>query len=143
MFVLKFGKPKSEGEVDGIVSVVVRCTSPWPSTEEIEIAATAALGWQGSIARMLDGSDMDESKSVRTLRFERYYEWTVKMRVAATWVADGFNLDKERAEEMLKQDLRSAYGHEMEAEIVQAPPLDDIAREQGYKSASDPKFSAA
>ena len=62
------------------------------------------------------------------------YEWTVKIRVAATLVADGFDLDADRLHAMVRRDLQYAY--EIEAEIVSAPPADEIAKEQGYASAA-------
>jgi len=65
----------------------------------------------------------------------KLYEWTVKIRVADTLVADGFDLDADRLHAMVRKDLY-AYGHEIEAEIVSAPPDDEIAKEQGYASAA-------
>jgi hypothetical protein len=65
------------------------------------------------------------------------YEWTVRFRVHKSWVADGFNLDDERAKEMLAHDLQFAYGHELDAKVMAAPDPERIAKEQGYKSAAE------
>lgn len=62
----------------------------------------------------------------------KFYEWTVKIRVSANWVADGFDLDADRVHDMVARDLTHAYGSEIQCEIVTAPSADDIAREQGY-----------
>lgn len=57
--------------------------------------------------------------------------WTVEFAVDSTWVADGFDLTDERAKEMLAQDLRYAYGHEMGAKVVKYPSAERVARLQG------------
>ncbi|MEK7706210.1 MAG: hypothetical protein AAB426_14715 [Myxococcota bacterium] len=108
---------------------------PWHSQEALERHVAALWGWEA--ARMLEGSDMDESLKTRELRFMRHYEWTVKIRVAATWVADGFDLTAERAHSMVAKDLGYARGDEIETEIVAAPPDRDIATEQGYAETAD------
>lgn len=72
---------------------------------------------------------------------KKFYEWTVKIRVNAVWVADGFNLTEERLHNILAHHLNYAYGHEFGGEIIKAPKPDDIAREQGYKSAKDSKYT--
>lgn len=61
-----------------------------------------------------------------------FYEWTVKFRVSATWIADGFDLDDERALRMLQGDLAYAYGRELDAKVIKAPDPQHIAWEQGY-----------
>lgn len=67
----------------------------------------------------------------------RFYEWTVKVRVNAVWVADGFNLDADRMHDIMSHDLDYAHYHEIETEIVAAPDADEVAREMGYESAVD------
>lgn len=66
-----------------------------------------------------------------------FYEWTIKIRVAPCWVADGFDLTADRAHTMVWRDLGYAHGSEIEAEIVAAPDPDRVAREMGYKSAAE------
>lgn len=70
---------------------------------------------------------------------DTFYEWTVKFRVNATWVADGFNLDDDRARSMLEGDLDYAYGWELDAKVVKAPDPQHIAWEQGYDRADETK----
>ena len=70
----------------------------------------------------------------------KFYEWTVKIRVNAVWVADGFNLTEDRLNSILGEHLDYARSTEYEGEIVKAPNADAIAREQGYTSAKDPKY---
>lgn len=77
------------------------------------------------LAGSLEVEDADEP--------ERFYEWTVKIRVAATWVADGFDLDADRLYDMVANDLSYARGHEIETEIVASPPAADIRYEQGFQ----------
>lgn len=63
----------------------------------------------------------------------RMYEWTIKVRVAANIVADGLNLSEERRmHNIVSFGLPFVRGDEIEVEIVEAPPADDILREQGY-----------
>jgi hypothetical protein len=69
----------------------------------------------------------------------RWYEWTVKFRVNGLWVADGFDLTTERAQEILARELSYARGSELDAETIAAPDPELIALEQGYKSAADKK----
>lgn len=70
----------------------------------------------------------------------KFYEWTVKIAVASTWVEDGFNLTAERAHRMVAHHLSYANGGEIRTSIVTAPSRDAIAREQGYNGAEDPRF---
>lgn len=133
---IRLSKIKTD-EDSGVVTVRVTLVrdedehdQPWHSQEAIENFVAAKWGWEA--ARMLEGSDMDEDHETRELRFMRYYEWTVKIRVAATWVADGFDLTADRAHDMVAKDLGYANGSEIETEIVTAPVDRDIATEQGY-----------
>lgn len=50
-----------------------------------------------------------------------------------TWVEDGFDLTDERAHEMMTREISSAYGHEVKARVLDAPPRKAIRKEQGYK----------
>lgn len=62
------------------------------------------------------------------------FKWIVEFSVDKTWVEDGFELTADRAKNMLENDLQFAYGHELGARILKAPPQKDIAKVQGYKS---------
>lgn len=46
------------------------------------------------------------------------YTWLVEFETTDTWVADGFNLDDEDAEEMLHKRLPFAFGEEIGAKVI-------------------------
>lgn len=60
------------------------------------------------------------------------FTWLVEFTVAETWVADGFDLDDERALGMLANDLFSADGRELSAKVIRAPSKPSIRKAQGY-----------
>lgn len=60
------------------------------------------------------------------------FKWTVEFEVDEVWVADGFNLDDERAQEMLLVDLGYARPHEVSAKVISAPDPKSIKKAQGY-----------
>lgn len=62
---------------------------------------------------------------------ENYQEWTVKIKVSNTWVEDGFYLDEERLIDMLQNELRFATSCEVDAEILEMPDPEIIAKLQG------------
>lgn len=58
---------------------------------------------------------------------EHSQKWLVEFEVNNIWVADGFNLDDERALDMLSGDLRFAnIGTELEAKVIQSPNPETI-----------------
>jgi len=61
------------------------------------------------------------------------FKWTVEFEVDETWVADGFDLDNERALDMLNTDLCMAHGSELGAKVIKAPEQSAIRKAQGYK----------
>lgn len=63
---------------------------------------------------------------------KKSYKWVVEFEIDPIWVADGFNLDEERALQMLSHDLEYAYSCELGAKILKAPDAGRIRREQGY-----------
>ncbi len=60
------------------------------------------------------------------------FKWTVEFTVDEIWVADGFDLDESRAEDMLSNDLSCATSSEMSAKIIKAPTKKSIRTAQGY-----------
>lgn len=66
------------------------------------------------------------------MKREKFYKWTVEFEVAASWVADGFDLTDERAHDMISGDLTYAYGHELRAKVIKAPAPPSIRKEQGH-----------
>jgi hypothetical protein len=71
----------------------------------------------------------------RQKRIPEFFTWTVKLSVHKSWVADGFNLDDDRAHDMLANDLQSARGHELKAQVIATPDPEQIAKVQGYENA--------
>ncbi len=61
----------------------------------------------------------------------KFYKWIISIEVASIWVADGFDLDDERAQSILAHHLSYAHGTEIRARVLDAPPPEDIAQEQG------------
>lgn len=62
----------------------------------------------------------------------KFYTWTVEIKVAAPWVADGFNLTDERAKDMVMEDLSWAREDEVRVKVLTAPGYTDIRKEQGF-----------
>lgn len=71
----------------------------------------------------------DEAVAART-----EFSWTVRFTVSGTWVADGFDLDHERAFDMLKRDLGYAHDYEVSAQVLEAPPPAAVQAMQGERS---------
>jgi hypothetical protein len=57
-------------------------------------------------------------------------QWTVKISVDDTWVADGFEVTEERLKEaILEHSLGYAYDHEIKVVVLKSPPkhiIDDL-----------------
>lgn len=67
---------------------------------------------------------------------KKWFKWVVEIQVKQSWIADGFNMDNERAHDMLAHTLPGAYGYELRAKVIAAPPLEEILRKQGYTGES-------
>ena len=92
----------------------------------------------------LSGSDTNENvPRTPTIKVKgepdptKMYYWTVRFGVSAIWVADGFSLDDGRAHDMLAEHLSHAYGHELTAEVLLAPPPAAVAGAQGYNTVEE------
>ena len=48
-------------------------------------------------------------------------KWVVEIGVDRCWVEDGFEVTKERVENMLQRDLQFALGREVSARILSSP----------------------
>lgn len=79
-----------------------------------------------------DDFDIDVDDEAVAARTE--FSWTVKFTVSGTWVADGFDLDHERAFDMLKRDLGYAHDYEVSAQVLEAPPPAAVQAMQGERS---------
>ena len=69
-----------------------------------------------------------------SLKSEGFQEWTIKLRVDDKWIADGYYATASRIKECLMNDLRFAYDHEVEVEILERPNDHVVANLQGYKN---------
>lgn len=74
----------------------------------------------------------EAKEEAENLRHEPYV-WTVTIEVHPMWVADGFDLDDDRLEEMMMRELSSATGSEVGGKVLKAPDSKQIRAEQGYK----------
>lgn len=83
-------------------------------------------------------AEMDDETKAALQRFR----WIVEFEVAGTWVANGFIMSSDEAQDMIQKRLWYAREDEVSGKILMSPPLDDIAVCQGYKGASDPRFIA-
>ena len=60
-------------------------------------------------------------------------KWTVEFEIDIAWIADGFDLDDERALDMLSHYLSLAdIGEELSAKVIKAPDPKIIRKLQGY-----------
>ena len=60
------------------------------------------------------------------------FKWVVEFEVAESWVEDGFNIDQNRATDMIANALPYAYGSEFQAKVIKAPTVKSIKTVQGY-----------
>lgn len=64
----------------------------------------------------------------------RVFRWVVELEVSETWVEDGFNLDDERALNMLARTLGWAtIGTELGARVLEAPPPREVKKARGER----------
>ena len=60
-------------------------------------------------------------------------KWLVEFTVDNCWIADGFDLDRKRAERMLRSELPYATGEEITAKIIEGPSIAMIDKTQGFE----------
>ena len=61
------------------------------------------------------------------------FKWVVEFEVTETWVKDGFNIDQDRATDMIATALPYATGMEFKATVKKSPTESAIKKAQGYK----------
>lgn len=59
------------------------------------------------------------------------FKWVVEFEVTQNWVEDGFEIDANRAIDMLANALPFAYGNELNAKVIKAPDSKLIKKVQG------------
>lgn len=65
------------------------------------------------------------------------FKWILEIEVDRTWVADGFNMTDQRAQDMLSEHLSYAHQSEIGARVLSAPDPRDIRSAQGYQDEDD------
>lgn len=61
------------------------------------------------------------------------FKWVVEIEVDEVWVADGFDLSNEKAQEtLLNGILQYAYSYEKSLKVLKAPKQKAILKAQGY-----------
>ena len=63
---------------------------------------------------------------------KQWFKWTVEFQVHRTWVEDGFDLDDERALNMLSHDISWAVDGELRAKVLKRPNKKEVLKAQGY-----------
>jgi len=63
---------------------------------------------------------------------EKQFKWVVEFTVDETWVADGFDLNEDRAKEMIEEALPYSYDYETKVKILKSPDSKAILKAQGY-----------
>lgn len=61
----------------------------------------------------------------------KWFKWTVEVSVEQSWIADGFDLDNERAKAMLAKTLPYANNAELRAKVITKPDRKLIRKAQG------------
>ena len=60
------------------------------------------------------------------------FKWVVKFEVTENWVEDGFNIDQDRANDIIANALPFANGAEFKATVLKSPDAKLIRKIQGY-----------
>ena len=60
------------------------------------------------------------------------FKWVVEFEVTENWVEDGFNIDQDRANDIIANALPFANGAEFKATVLKAPDAKLIRKIQGY-----------
>jgi hypothetical protein len=60
------------------------------------------------------------------------FKWVVEFEIAQNWVEDGFEINQERATEIIANSLPYANGNEFKATVLKAPAAKLIRTTQGY-----------
>ena len=60
------------------------------------------------------------------------FKWVVEFEVTESWVADGFEIDQDRATEIIANALPFAHSSEFTATVLKAPDPKLIRVTQGY-----------
>ncbi len=61
------------------------------------------------------------------------FKFVVEIEVDETWVADGFDINKENVKDRIGELLPFASEAEFDAKVLKAPARDSILKTQGYK----------
>ena len=73
---------------------------------------------------------------------QKMFTWTVEFSINECWVQDGFNLTKEKSEEMLDSFLPFAYPNEISVKIVKKPTDISLLLARGFSETKIKKMTA-
>ena len=62
------------------------------------------------------------------------FKWTVEFTVSEKWVADGFDLTDDRAQDIIQSVLGWATETEVQGRVISAPDPRRMAKAQGFAS---------
>lgn len=74
---------------------------------------------------------MVKKLKTKSARIPKRFKWVVEIWVDRLWVADGFDLTPECADDMLAGYLEYAYGSEIRAKVISSPDKNLIRKAQG------------
>jgi hypothetical protein len=60
------------------------------------------------------------------------FKWVVEFEVAESWVEDGFEIDQDRATDIIANALPFAHSSEFNATVIKSPDPKSIREVQGY-----------
>lgn len=65
------------------------------------------------------------------------FKWTVEIEVDEVWVADGFDLDNDRMNDIMLEHLSYATSSEVKCKVVKSPSVASVRKAQGYDDTED------
>jgi hypothetical protein len=58
------------------------------------------------------------------------FKWVVEFEVTKNWVEDGFEINENKAQDMIANALPYAYGNELKATVIKSPDQKLIKKAQ-------------
>lgn len=63
----------------------------------------------------------------------KFFKWTIEIEVSDNWVEDGFDFDKDQAQNLAESLIPWAYANsEVRVRVVKSPPREKVLKQQGY-----------
>lgn len=102
---------------------IIHTPEPFPGDRLIAMANAA-----GVLAEAVDAAATNTKPNPSRTGF---YRWVVEIEVHETWVEDGFELTPGNVHERMRNLVPHAYGHEVRARVLEAPPQAAVRKAQG------------